>query len=51
MKTDLLKAALAKKNANNGTGSKQSKADTKSTGVRSQVNVNKPARKSAGRGR
>lgn len=51
MKTDLLKAALEKKNAGNGTGSKKNKLDTKGQGVRSQVSTNKPARKSAGRGR
>lgn len=51
MKIDLLKAALEKKNANNGVGAKQTKSDTKGSGVRSQVSTAKPARKSAGRGR
>lgn len=51
MKTDILKAALAKKNSANQVGSKQSKADSKGLGPRSQVATNKPAKKSAGRGR
>lgn len=51
MKTDILKAALAKKNAGNQTGSKQTASNSKGAGPRSQVSTNKPARKSAGRGR
>lgn len=51
MKTDILKAALAKKNSTNQTGNKQSQEDVRVSGPRSQVSTNKPARKSAGRGR
>jgi hypothetical protein len=51
MKTDFLKAALAKKNSQNQSSSKQSKSDAKESGVKSQVSINKPAKKSAGRGR
>ena len=48
---DTLRAALEKKNAAKITGGKKSKgADTKGV-VGNQVTTNKPAKKSAGRGR
>ena len=51
MSYDILKAALAKKQAANAPVKKSSKADNKSPGVHSQVTSNKPTKKSAGRGR
>jgi len=49
---DLVKAALEKKQAEQAQVKSDSKTDTaKSPGVQSQVNTNKPAKKSAGRGR
>ena len=51
MSYDILKAALAKKQAANAPVKKGSKLDTKGLGVHSQVTSNKPAKKSAGRGR
>jgi len=49
--SDFLKAALEKKNAAKITGGKKSKgADTKGI-IGNQVTTNKPAKKSAGRGR
>ena len=51
MSYDILKAALAKKQAANTPVKKGSKLDTKGGPVKSQVAVNKPTKKSAGRGR
>ena len=51
MSNDIIKAALAKKQAANAPVKKGSKHDNKSPGVHSQVTSNKPAKKSAGRGR
>lgn len=51
MKTDVLKAALAKKNSTNQDRGMQSQTGTKDAGPRSQISTNKPARKSSGRGR
>jgi len=51
MSYDILKAALEKKKQQQQQGVKGSKVDTKGPGVHSQVNSNKPAKKSAGRGR
>ena len=48
---DILKAALEKKKQQNAPVKKGSKIDTKGPGVNSQVTSNKPAKKSAGRGR
>ena len=48
---DTIKAALEKKQAANAPAKKGSNSDTKGAPVKSQVNVNKPAKKSAGRGR
>ena len=49
---DAVKAALEKKKQQQQQGKKGSKVDTKnSPGVHSQVTSNKPAKKSAGRGR
>ena len=48
---DILKAALEKKKAANAPVKKGSKVDTKGGPVKSQVTVNKPTKKSAGRGR
>ena len=50
--SDFLKAALAKKQAAQQQPTKKDKANAgKSVGVHSQVTSNKPAKKSAGRGR
>lgn len=52
MSYEILKAALEKKKQANAPAKKGSKTDTgKSPGVHSQVTSNKPAKKSAGRGR
>ena len=51
MSYDILKAALAKKQAANVPVKKGNKVDTKGSGIHSQVTSNKPAKKSAGRGR
>ena len=48
---DILKAALEKKKQANAPQKKGSKVDNKSGPVKSQVSGNKPAKKSAGRGR
>ena len=50
MAYDILKAALEKKKQQQGIGVKQSKAD-KGSSAKNQVTSNKPAKKSAGRGR
>jgi hypothetical protein len=51
MKTDFLRAALQKKNTNNTASHKQGQTDTGGKTPKNQVATNKPARKSAGRGR
>ena len=51
MAYDVLKAALEKKKQQQQQGVKVSKFDGKGTPVKSQVSGNKPAKKSAGRGR
>ena len=51
MAYDILKAALEKKKQQHGHGVKGGKSNNKSPGVHSQVTSNKPAKKSAGRGR
>jgi hypothetical protein len=51
MAYDVLKAALEKKKKQNAPTKKGSKVDAKGPGVHSQVTSNKPAKKSAGRGR
>jgi hypothetical protein len=52
MSYDILKAALAKKQASQQQPKKKDKTNSgKSVGVHSQVTSNKPAKKSAGRGR
>ena len=51
MSYDILKAALAKKQAANAPVKKGSKIDSKVALVRDQVTSHKPAKKSAGRGR
>ena len=51
MSYDILKAALEKKKQQQQQGVKGSKVDSKSGPVKSQVSGNKPAKKSAGRGR
>ena len=51
MSYDILKAALEKKKAANAPTKKGSKVDNKGGPVKSQVSGNKPAKKSAGRGR
>ena len=51
MAYDILKAALEKKKQANAPTKKGSKVDSKGGPVKSQVNGNKPAKKSAGRGR
>ena len=51
MAYDILKAALEKKKQQQQQGVKGSKVDTKGGPVKSQVTVNKPTKKSAGRGR
>jgi len=51
MAYDVLKAALEKKKQQNAPAKKGTKVDTKGPGVHSQVTSNKPAKKSAGRGR
>jgi hypothetical protein len=51
MAYDVLKAALEKKKQQNAPAKKGTKVDTKGLGVHSQVTSNKPAKKSAGRGR
>ena len=48
---DAVKAALAKKKEQQGLGVKKNKADTSTGPIKSQVSGNKPAKKSAGRGR
>ena len=51
MSYDILKAALEKKKQQQQQGKKGSKVDSKGGPVKSQVTVNKPTKKSAGRGR
>ena len=51
MSYDILKAALEKKKQQQQQGVKGSKVDSKGAPVKSQVTVNKPTKKSAGRGR
>ena len=51
MSYDILKAALEKKKQANAPVDKGSKGDIRVGPVKSQVNGNKPAKKSAGRGR
>ena len=51
MAYDVLKAALEKKKPQQQHGIKGSKVDSKGGPVKSQVSGNKPAKKSAGRGR
>jgi hypothetical protein len=51
MSYEILKAALEKKKAANASTKKGSKVDNKGAPVKSQVTVNKPTKKSAGRGR
>ena len=51
MAYDILKAALEKKKQANAPAKKGSKVDTKGSAAHSQVTSNKPAKKSAGRGR
>ena len=51
MSYDILKAALEKKKQANAPVKKGSKVDNKGPSVHSQVTLNKPAKKSAGRGR
>ena len=51
MSYDILKSALEKKKQQQQQKIKGSKVDSKSGPVKSQINGNKPARKSAGRGR
>ncbi len=51
MSYDILKAALAKKQAAHAPVKKGSKVDNKGRPVKSQVTANKPTKKSAGRGR
>ena len=51
MSYDILKAALEKKKQQQQQGVKGNTADTKGGPVKSQVSGNKPAKKSAGRGR
>ena len=51
MKTDLLKAALLKKKQNQKQNNDKNTTDAKHGIHGSQVNVNKPVKKSAGRGR
>jgi len=48
---DILKAALEKKKQQQQQGVKGGAVDTKGGPIKSQVNGNKPAKKSAGRGR
>ena len=51
MSYDILKAALEKKKQQQQQGKKGSTVDTKGGPAKSQVSDNKPAKKSAGRGR
>ena len=51
MSYDILKAALEKKKQQQQQGVKGSQVDSKGGPVKSQVRGNKPAKKSAGRGR
>ena len=51
MSYDILKAALEKKKQQHQQGIKGNAVDTKGGPVKSQVTVNKPTKKSAGRGR
>ena len=51
MSYDILKAALEKKKQQQQQGIKGSKVDSKGGPAKSQVSGNKPAKKSAGRGR
>jgi hypothetical protein len=51
MSYDILKAVLEKKKQANVPVKKGSKVDSKGGPVKSQVNGNKPTKKSAGRGR
>jgi hypothetical protein len=51
MKTDLLKAALLKKKQNQKQNNDKTATDANHGIHGSQVNVNKPTKKSAGRGR
>lgn len=51
MKTDFLKAALEKKKANQKQTNTKNAKDGEKGIVGSQVSTNKPAKKSAGRGR
>lgn len=51
MKTDFLKAALEKKKALQKQSGKKNTSDSEQTVHSSQVSTNKPAKKSAGRGR
>ena len=48
---DLVKAALEKKNAEQGLGNQDLTVDTGKTKPKQKVTSNKPAKKSAGRGR
>jgi len=49
--SDILKAALEKKNASRNQSNKKNKGDIAKAAGGNQVIVNKPAKKSAGRGR
>ena len=51
MSYDILKTALEKKKQANAPVKKGSKVDNKGAPIKSQVTVNKPTKKSAGRGR
>jgi len=51
MSYDILKAALEKKKQQQQQGVKGTAVDTKGGPAKSQVTVNKPTKKSAGRGR
>ena len=51
MSYDILKAALEKKKQQQQQGKKGNNVDTKGGPIKSQVTVNKPTKKSAGRGR
>jgi hypothetical protein len=51
MSNDIIKAALEKKKQQQQQGKKGTAVDTNSGPAKSQVTINKPTKKSAGRGR